>query len=120
MALTKTKVANLLKLCKRLSKKSVKGQNVFIDGANQKTMHLISEIYHNMQYYTASAPTALRKKLICCMKKNATGCLYISNKHARNKTKKKYLKSQSGDGLFTLIISAVIPILTSIINAFTK
>lgn len=120
MKLTKTKVANLLKLCKRLAKKSKRGQNVFVDESNHKTMHLISEIYHNMQYYTKSAPPELKKKLICCMKKNASECLYISNKKAKYKIKKEYLKKQVGDGLFSLIIAAAIPILTSIIKSFTK
>ena len=111
---------DLLELCKGLTRTNKKAQLVFVKNLNHKTMHKISEIFYNMQFLTDLAPPKFRKKLICGMKKNATECRYISNRHTKNVTKKKYLKKQIGTGLFTLLLSAAIPILSSIIRSFKK
>ena len=114
------KSVDLLQLCKGLSRSNKKAQIVFVNNLNHKTLHLISEIYYNMQYLTNLVPPKLKNKLICSMKKNVSDCRYISNKQAKNITKKKYLKKQIGSGLFSLILTAAIPILTGIIESLRK
>ena len=79
---------DLLQLCKGLTRTNKKAQIVFVNNLNHKTMHQISEIFYNIQYLTDIAPPKIRKKLICGMKKNANECRYISNRHAKNVTKK--------------------------------
>ena len=114
------KSTNLLQLCKGLARTNRKSQLAFVTNINHKTLHLISEIFYNIQFLTDSAPSKIRKKLVCGMKKNANECRYISNRHSNATTKKKYLKKQVGTGLFTLILSAAIPILTSLISGLRK
>ena len=111
---------DLLQLCKGLKRSNKKAQTVFVNNLSHKTLHQISEIFYNIQYMTDIAPPKIRKKLICGMKKNENECRYKSDRHARNVTKKKYLKKQIGTGLFSLILSAAIPILSSIIHSLKK
>ena len=106
---------DLLQLCKGLKRSNKKAQTVFVNNLSHKTLHQISEIFYNIQYMTDIAPPKIRKKLICGMKKNENECRYISDRHARNVTKK-----QIGTGLFSLILSAAIPILSSIIHSLKK
>ena len=64
----------------------------------------------------------LRRELMCALRKGKNGkeCKYISNRQEDIETKRKYLKKQVGNGLFTLLISAAIPIISSIISAIKK
>ena len=110
----------LLQLCKGLKRSNKKAQMVFVSNLSHKTLHQISEIFYNIQFLTDIAPPKIRKKLICGMKKNAKQCRYISDRYAKNATKKKYLKKQIGTGLFSLILSTAIPILSSIIHSLKK
>ena len=86
------------------------------------TIHIISEIYHNMQFLTEQKeiPPKLKQRLICGMIRHIKECLYISNRQANPITKNKDFKKQIGNGLFTLLISAAIPLITSLISAFKK
>ena len=111
---------DLLQLCKGLKRSNKKAQIVFVNNLSHKTLHQILEIFYNIQFLTDIVPPKIRKKLICGMKKNANQCHYISNRQAKNVTKKKYLKKQIGTGLFSLILSAAIPILSSIIHSLRK
>ena len=79
---------DLLQLCKGLKRSNKKAQTVFVNNLSHKTLHQISEIFYNIQYMTDIAPPKIRKKLICGMKKNENECRYISDRHARNVTKK--------------------------------
>ena len=85
-------------------------------------IHLISEIYHNMQYLTEQneIPPKLKQRLMCGMRRHKKECLYISNRQANDITKKKYFKKQICTGLFTLLISAAIPLIASLISALKK
>ena len=86
------------------------------------TIHLISEIYYNMQFLTEQKeiPPKLKQRLICGMRRHKKDCLYIINKQANPIINKKYFKKQIGNGLFTLLISAAIPLITTLISIFTK
>ena len=110
----------LLKLCRGLAKVDKNSQNLFIDGVSQDTLHQISEIFYNMQYFAHKAPIKIRKKLCDAMRNHAKECKYISKKQGTFLTKRKYLKKQVGNGLFSLLISAAIPIISSIISAIKK
>ena len=114
------KAVDLLQLCKGLKRINKKSQIAFIKNISHKTLHQISEIFYNIQYLTDSVPLKLRNKLICGMKTNEKECRYISNRLSKNTIKKKYLKKQIGTGLFSLILSAAIPILTSLIQGLKK
>ena len=107
----------LLQLCKEIVKLDKPSLISFIDKVPHQTIHHISEIFHNMQYFTHKSPTKIRRKLVCLMRDNKNGCKYISKKYNKVSTKKKYLRKQVGNGLFTLIASAAIPIISSIISA---
>ena len=111
---------DLLKLCKKLSKKKRKTQIAVVDGMCHNTIHLISEIFKNMTFLTQFAPPKLKEKIIYGMPRNADECKYISKINGLIKTKRIYIKNQIGTGLFSMILSAAIPILTSFINSFTK
>ena len=88
------KSVDLLQLCKGLTRINKKSQLAFVDTLNHKTLHLISEIFYNIQYLTELAPPKIRNKLICGMKKNATECRYISNRRSNASTKKNILKNK--------------------------
>ena len=107
----------LLRLCKGIVKLDKPSLISFIDEVPHQTIHQISEIFHNMQYFTHKVPTKIRNKLVCGMRDNKNGCKYISKKYNKVSTKKKYLRKQVGNGLFTLIAAAAIPIISSIISA---
>ena len=109
------KSIDLLQLCRGLSQTNKKAQMLFVDNINHNTMHQISEIFYNIQFLTEYAPPKLKKKIICGMRKNRVECIYISNRQSRYITKKN-LKKQIGTGLFSLLLSTAIPILSSIIG----
>ena len=115
-----SKSADLLQLCRGLSRLNKKSKILFVNNMNHNTIHQISEIYHNIQYLTEQdeIPPKLKQRLICGMRKHRKGCLYKSIRQPSNITKKKYFKKQIGNGLFTLLISAAIPLITSLISAF--
>ena len=76
-----------------------------------------------MQYLTEQdeiLPKLKKKRLICGMRKHRKECLYISNRQSNHITKRKYFKQQIGTGLFTLLISAAIPLITTLLSAFKK
>ena len=109
----------LLALCKGISRMNKKSQLNFINNMNHKTLHCISEIFYNMQYLTKLAPIKLRKRLICSMQKNSHECQYISKITGKGVIKRKYLKSQIGTGVFSLLLSSAIPILADLIAALS-
>ena len=111
------KSKKLLRLCKEIVKLDKPSLISLIDNVPHQTIHHISEIFHNMQYFTHKSPTKIRKQLVSGMRDNKTGCKYISEKCNKVSSKKKYLRKQVGNGLFTLIASAAIPIISSIISA---
>ena len=60
----------LLKLCRVLARADKNSQNLFIDGVSHDTLHQISEIFYNMQYFAHKAPIKIRAKLRCAMRTN--------------------------------------------------
>ena len=111
------KSTKLLQLCKGIANSDKESLISFIDNVPHHTLHQISEIFYNMQYHAHKVPSKIRRKLVCGMREQKNGCKYISKRTNLVSRKKKYLKKQVGNGLFTLIAAAAIPIITSIISA---
>ena len=117
------KSVNLLKLCEGLQNKDKKSQLFFLNNVPHDTLHQICEIYFNIQWKlndkNNKVPLKLRREVMCALRKGKNGkeCKYISNRQNDIETKRKYLKKQVGSGLFTALISAATPIISSIISA---
>ena len=119
------KSVNLLKLCEGLQNKDKKSQLFFLNNVPHGTLHQICEIYYNIQWklnkFHKVSPK-LRRELMCALRKGKNGkeCKYISDRQEDIETKRKYLKKQVENGLFSLLISAAIPIISSIVSAIKK
>ena len=75
-----------------------------------------------MQFLTEQKEIApkLKQRLFCSMRRHKNDCLYVSNRKATPIIKKKYFKKQISNGLFTLLISAAILLITTLISTFTQ
>lgn len=82
---------------------------------NDDTMELFRQIFLNLNYNTLNLKGEKAEKLLGLMRKNQNICEAIANEDVPIKTRRKYLKKQSGSGLITLALSVLAPVIANLV-----
>ena len=107
---------DIMKLCKKLRRLNRQKQCELFANVDNKTIHDISTIFHNMQYLTNRVPSKYRTKLVRYMKANQVSCKYISKRRSSLVKKRDHLQKQVGSGLFSVLLASSIPVIAQLIS----
>ena len=112
------KTSLLVQNLNSLSKKQLK---FIISLLDEQTIEFFREIFLNLNFNTLSINNENSKKLFTLMRKNRKICEAIADPNTSINKRKIYLKKQVGNGLITLALTTLAPIVANLIaNAVSK
>ena len=107
-------VRNLLLVLKKCH--STKATQSIIEHLDEKTITLLCETLYNLLWNPKfDIPESKYKKLTSHISKNRTDWGKLTSKSTKCSCKRKILKKQFGSGFFSILLSTLIPLITSLI-----
>lgn len=113
MPLTK-KTSLIVQNLNSLNKKQLK---FIIAHLDQETLELFRQIFLNLNFNTLSINNENSKKLFALMRKNRKICEAIADPHTSIHKRKSYLKKQVGNGLISLALTTLVPVIANLISS---
>ena len=109
-----------LDLVKSLNKLDEKNLALMLSNLSPKAITKLCELIHNLEYDSHRVPKKLRNKIISTMNTHKKTCKHLTNPNINIHRKRSVIQKQSGNGLFSIILAAGIPLLLSLITGKKK
>lgn len=107
------KTSMIVKNLNSLNKSQLK---FVIDLLDQETIELFRQIFLNLNFNSLSINNENSKKLFALMRKNRKICEDIADPHTSLHKRKRYLKKQVGNGLISLALTTLVPVIANLIS----
>lgn len=109
-----------IQLVKNLNGIKPKQLRYVVNSLDHKTIHLLAEIIHNLNYNSLNLKGAQWNKLLAKMKKNEDCCKKISDPSISLQTRQRLVAKQAGNGLLSMAFSILAPIIGGLIATAVK